>query len=349
LINSFENKTELKEIKGLSFEDENFEIQHNPTRALIQDLDKIPFPARHLLQHPEKYINAKLKSKPCTTMLTSRGCYGQCIYCIPCAYSFCAEIEYKKWNKCKPPVRARSAGNILEEFKEIKKQGYKSVAIMDDNFMCFSKMTTGRDRLRILFGLLGELNIEWGCLARADDLQDEELLQEMKFAGCRYVDIGVESFDQKILDYVNKGSRAGDVFNAIFLLKKVGIEPKLNILLGCSPNQTEEDIEWTIEVLKILKPDTVSFGIVTPHPSTEYYQKIKEGGWFVNNDWKGSDPYKESEISLPNLNQEKLQKLIRWCYKEYYLRPAYFIQVLKNTKSLDELLKKIKIAWRLFT
>jgi len=348
LFLAFEGKQKIENVLGVSWL-KNGKIINNPPRPLIQDLDKLPFPARHLINNPDGYYNPKLKGRPTTTMLTSRGCYGRCIYCIPCAYSFSREIEYKKYhNFNKPPMRVRSPENIFEEFKLIKEMGYKSVAIMDDNFMG----SKGHDkRIEKICELIKPLGIEWGCLARADDLQNEKVLRKMKEAGCVYVDIGVESFSKEVLDYVKKDATPGEQFNAILLLKKVGIEPKVNILLGASPLQTKEDIMWTLEVLKKLDVDFVSFSIVTPHPMTEYYRIIKENKWFANpsGDWVGVDPYREAEINLPSMSREELKEMVKKCYREYYLRPSYIWKRLKKIRSLREFIENIKTGIRLFT
>lgn len=310
---------------------------------LIENLDKLPFPDRDLLNNKEKYFSSKLSKKPITTMLTSRNCYGRCKYCIGMSYTFMREIGYKQIKSCKPPMSLRSPENIYKEFKMLKERGYKSVVIMDDNFV------NGKERTKKICELIKPLNMEWGCLARADTLQDEELLKKMKEAGCQYIDIGVESFDQKVLDYVKKDTKVGEVFNAILLMKKTGIEPKINILLGCAPFQTKDDIKYTLKILKMLDIRIVSFGIVTPHPMTDYYKEVKKNNWFVDKDWKGVDPYKEAEIDLPGMGGEELQKMINYCYKDYYLRFGYILKRLKETKSLRELIDKIRMFWRLFT
>ena len=279
------------------------EVIKKPTKGivyggLIQNLDDLPFPARHLIKDPYKYFNPKLKGRPVTTMLTSRNCFGRCIYCIPGAYCFAREIGYKKINKRKPPVGLRSPENIYEEFKLIKEQGYKAVAIMDDNFV------NGVERTNKICKLIKQLNMEWGCLARADVLQDEDMLRNMKEAGCRYIDMGVESFNQKALDYMKKDIKAGDILNAILLLQKVGIEPKINILLGIYPYDTKEEIDWMLNILKKLDIKYVSFGVVIPHPETEFYKIVKENGWFAtkSGDFEKVDPYREATVDFPVLS-----------------------------------------------
>jgi radical SAM superfamily enzyme YgiQ (UPF0313 family) len=337
----------LDDVLGVSWM-KNGKVINNSPRHFIEDLDKIPLPARHLIKYPERYFNPKLKGRPTTTMFTSRQCWGNCLYCIPAAYNFTREIEWKKYHNVKPPVRVRSPKNIYEEFKLVKKQGYKSVAIMDDNFM--GKPVDYKERIIKLCELIKLLKMEWGCLARADQLQDETVLQKMKEAGCVYVDIGVESFDKKVLDYVRKGISPGDQINAILLLKKVRIEPKINILLGASPLQNEKDIKWTVEILKLLDIDFVSFGVVAPHPSVDFYKIVKKNKWFVtpSKDWVGVDPYMEAIVDFPDISHEKLEKLVRWSYREYYLRPHYIFKRLKNLKSFHELFEDIKVAFRLF-
>lgn len=339
------NPQNLKKIKGISWMGNNMHV-NNPPREPIKDLDDLIFPARHLIVR-DKYYNPKLKGRPSTVMLTSRGCFGKCIYCIPCSLSFATEIEHKKHFGNKPAVRLRSPQNIYEEFKNLKEDGYKSVAIIDDNFM---GLPGGDERIIKICKLIEPLKMEWGCLARVDQLQNEYTLEWMKKAGCVYIDIGVESFEQKVLNYVKKGVTVGQVFHAILLMKHIGIEPKVNILLGSSPLETEESFKWTVNVLKMLNIDWVSFSVVIPHPGTDFYKIVKLLGWFAtkSKDFEPVDPYQQATVNFPNMSHEELHKWVRWCYKEYYMRPQYFWKRLSKIRSWREFKEVVKIAWRLF-
>jgi radical SAM superfamily enzyme YgiQ (UPF0313 family) len=305
-VNELRTKRNFKRVIGLTWRNKK-EIINNPFRPIIEDLDKLPFPARHLIKK-ELYFNPKLKGRPSTVMLTSRNCFGRCIYCIPCSYMFAREIEYRRFFKTKPPVRVRSAGNIFHEFKLLKKEGYKAVAIIDDNFMGLKGQ---EKRIIKICKLIKPLKIEWGCLARADQLQNEKIIKSMAEAGCVYIDIGAESFDQKVLDFVHKDLKVGDIFNAIFLLKKYGIEPKINILFGTSPYETEESIKWTVKILKELNIDWVSFDVTIPHPQTEFYKIVKKKNWFgtKTKDYTPVDPMRRATIDFPILKHEKLEEL----------------------------------------
>jgi radical SAM superfamily enzyme YgiQ (UPF0313 family) len=348
LVKKLDKNQSVNGVLGLSFI-KGGKVVNNSPRHFIENLGKLPFPSRHLINNPKAYFNPKLKGRPTTTMFTSRQCWGNCIYCIAAAYNFAREIEWKKYYYVKPPVRVRSPKNIYGEFKFIKKQGYKSVAIMDDNFMG-APTKDYKERIVKICKLITPLGIEWGCLARADQLQDEEVLQKMKDAGCAYVDIGVESFDKKILEYVRKGMTPGEQINAIMLLKKVGIQPKINILMGASPLQNIKDIKWTVTILKMLDIDFVSFGIVAPHPAIEFYKIVKRNKWFTtpSNDWVGVDPYNEGIVDFPEMSHEKLEMLVKWSYRAYYLRPHYIFKRLKSIRSFHELFEDAKIAFKLF-
>lgn len=365
LLNRLEKNLSLHNVLGLSFGKffkNKLKIIDNPPRGIIENLDEIPFPARHLIKNPMLYFNPKLKGRPVATMFTSRQCWAQCIYCIPSAYTFAREIEGRRatgkikngkilnFSKTKkPPVRFRSPENVFKEFKMLKEAGYKAVAIMDDDFLALTKLPQYKQRILKLCKLIKPLKMEWGCLARADECQDKEILKAMKDAGCKYIDLGIESFEQEDLDFVKKGLTVGDQLNAILLLKRIGIEPKINVLIGISPFQTKESIKWTVEVLKMLNVKYVSFGIVTPHPATQYYEIVRRNKWFVtkSGDWMATDPYKEGVIRLPNLSQKDMEKLVRWCYKSFYLRPSYILKTLLQVKSIRELLEILRVMWNL--
>lgn len=344
-IDALLEKKKLEDVLSLSFM-KNKKIIHNSNRDPIKDLDKIPFPARHLIKK-ELYYNPKLKGRPSTVMLTSRGCWGRCIYCIPCSYMFSREIEYKNFCGIKPVMNVRSPKNIYEEFKQIKKAGYKSVALIDDNFLGLK----GHDeRIIKICELIKPLKIEWGCLGRPDQLQNEDVIKAMADAGCVYIDIGAESFDQRVLDYVHKDVKVGDIFNAIFLLKKHGIDPKVNILFGTSPYETEKSVKWTVRMLKELNIDWVSFDVTIPHPNTEFYNIVKKNKWFAtkSKDFEPVDVIRDATVDFPNLKHKDLQRLVKWSYREYYLRPQYIWKRLSKVRSFQDFKELVLTSWRLF-
>ncbi|MBF0104931.1 MAG: radical SAM protein [Deltaproteobacteria bacterium] len=312
----------------------------NPATEPIKDLDTIPFPARHLIDDGG-YFNPKFKTpvKRFTVVLTSRGCPYPCSFCVPNSLSFATEIEYKKTHNKKPPYRVRSPQNVLKELRTLKKSGFTHISFIDDEFTINKKRV-----LEICHGLEG-LNLSWGCLARADSL-DEALVHQMAKAGCEYVDIGVESLDQSILDDIKKNIRVETIQSATQLLKKEGIFAKLNILLGASERETIETIRKTIDGVIALKPDSIMFSLCNPFPGTDYYTLSKEKGYFVKGDYYPIDVQKETTISLPHISKEQMEKEIRRANRRFFLSPSFIANNIYRLRSPLGLIKSLSALYK---
>jgi radical SAM superfamily enzyme YgiQ (UPF0313 family) len=325
-------------INGVSYLDKEKAV-HNPSSQPEENLDKLPYPARHLLDE-ENYFNPKFRNEGrFTALLTSRGCPYRCIYCVPNSLSFAREIEYRKTQKKKPPYRARSAENVIGEFRLLGKQGYRQVSIIDDEFAISKERAH-----RICDGLEG-LGIAWGCLSRADSL-DEELVRHMAAAGCKYIDIGVESFDQLILDDIKKDLDVATIEKTIVLLKKAGIMAKLNILIGSSSLETKDTIRDTVEHALSLKPDSIMFSICNPFPGTELYSIAKNSGYFVKGDYYPVDVQKESTISLPYVSKSELEKEVRRANRKFFLSPRFILGNVYRLKSPRSFFRGVIALWK---
>ena len=123
LVEGIEGIRGLAGIDGITFMLDKA-IKENPPREVIGNLDNLPFPDRSLLQQAD-YNNPKLSRRPFTTIISSRGCSYRCYYCVPNSLDFAREIEFKRFDpaKKKPPVRMRSAGNVVEEIKLLHSRG----------------------------------------------------------------------------------------------------------------------------------------------------------------------------------------------------------------------------------
>ncbi|MBI3814444.1 MAG: radical SAM protein, partial [Nitrospinae bacterium] len=288
------------------------------------------------------YFNPKFRKRPHTIMMTSRGCAFKCHFCVPNSISFARELEYMRYNNGKkPPVQIAGAKRVIEEFKTIKNQGFNSVMIVDDQFLWARNRT-----LEICRGIK-ELGMEWGCLSRADFLTDEDVVKEMAGAGCVSIDIGVENLNQDVLDYIEKDLMVENVYKAIGLLRKYGIEPKLNIMFGTSPKETAQDIINTVEKLKRLDVSNIMFSIATPFKGTKFYDFCKEKGFLVDES-DNINPLGKSMISYPHLSKEELEKLERYAYRSFYIRPRMIMKRVASYRSIKDFVNDIKVAINLF-
>ena len=334
------------DIKGISYL-KHGRIAETETYGVIEDLDSLPFPARHLIQEKQdEYFNPKLPNRPVTLILTSRGCSFRCYYCVPNAISWARELEWKRFhNGKKPPVKLRSPQNIIEEFKLVKKQGYKAVSVVDDLFLF-----GGKKRILDICAGLKEVGLPFGVLARCDLILDDEMVKALAYAGCKYIDLGIESLDQKVLDDIRKDMDITIVKRAIELLNKYGIEPKANIMFGASPVETKESMEMTIKEVSNLPINYCMFSIATPFPGTEFAEKARKQGFAVEpeiNELENNlSPTEKALVSYPDLPKEALEKAVKKANRRFYLNPKRILFQLKQVNSLKKLKDLILTGWK---
>ena len=337
LLAKLEKGEDWHEIAGVSFIKEGGHHRNKP-RELMKDLDALPVPARHLVSGID-YRNPKLKVTPYTTMVTSRNCPFRCIYCVPSSLTFARELEYREYNHRKPPISFRSEEKVAEELSLLRKQGFRAIGFMDDNFIWNEKRTEAICRS------LKENGFVWGCQARVDAIT-ENIARMLSESGCRYVDLGVESFDDEILKYVHKGITSEQIYNAIGLLQKYKVPVKLNILIGTSPLETKQTIRDTIRKAKKLKVDQLMINIVSPFPGTEFYKMAIENGWIKNNEYVPTDVQRESILNYPHLSSEDMEKLLFRSNLSYFLSPRFVFSQIRKFRSLSDFthaLRSLKI------
>lgn len=336
LIKELEKKKpNLKNVKGISWKRNN-KIIHNPANKYLEDINKLPIPNRMLLKKPFDYPNARFSKFPTTTMLTSRGCSNRCLFCFPNSLSFARELEWKNKHHIKPPVRTRSAEIVIEEFKILYEQGFRSVSIVDDQFLWDRKRTE-----KILQGIK-KFKFEISILARCDRITDFTLVRMMSDAGIKHIAFGVESFNQAILDYIKKDLKVETIARAINWCKKVGIKPEINIILGSCPLETKETIAQTIDEVEKLKVDIVHVNIITPFPGTDFAKLAKEKGWMTVDEYRPVDSSAQSLISYPHLSDKELVRAVKGFIFKHYFSPQYIWRNVIRIKSFGELKNKIR-------
>lgn len=324
----YEN-SDLTKIAGISYRTEGA-ILENGFRPLIEDVDSLPFQAIHLIESEKyKYYNPKLGSRPVASVSISRNCPYQCTFCVPCSHSFARELEYKRFYNKKPPVKKRSAENVIKEIEMLANNGYKAIAFQDDLFIMDKERV-----IKICHGI-EKYSLKWGCATRADTI-DDDVVSAMAVAGCRYIDLGIESFDDKILKDIRKNINVACYDTAVKTIKKYGIKAKLNILLGASALETVETIKYSMKKVEELDADQVMYNIANPFPGTELYKIAKEKGWFTKGDYYASDVQKEGIMNLPEISAEQLVKLVRKGNRSFFLNPRFIFRNIRNFETFKD-------------
>lgn len=320
-------------IQGISYLKDG-KKNDNPMRPLMKDLDNLPLPARHFIKDIE-YRNAKLKVTPYTTMVTSRNCPYHCIYCVPSSLTFAREIEHRNHFGKKPPISFRSVEKVDEELRELHRLGYKAIGFMDDNFIWNEKRTEAICRSLKKYGFV------WGCQARVDAIS-ENIARMLGNSGCRYIDLGIESFNEEILKYIKKGITVDQIYSAVRLLKKYNIPVKLNLLIGTSPIETEDSIKESIRKAKELKADQLMINIVAPFPGTEFYTIAKENGWIENGEYVPTDVQRNSILNYPHLSSQVMETLLFRCNLSYFISPHFIWHHIREFRSPGDFVHAIK-------
>lgn len=324
LLDKVDTKADWRKIDGISYIEKG-EHHRNKMRALMKDLDALPIPARHLVNN-FVYRNPKIKCTPYTTMVTSRNCPFRCIYCVPSSLTFAREIEYKNYNQRKPPISFRSPEKVAEEIRQLAGEGIKAIGFMDDNFIWNEQRTAA------ICEVLRETGIVWGCQARVDAIT-ESIAQLLGSSGCHYVDLGVESFNDAILEYIHKGITSAQIYEAIRLLQKYNVPVKLNILIGTSPLETKATIRDTIRRAKKLHVDQLMINIVSPFPGTQFYHMALENGWLKDGVYTPTDVQRESILNYPQLSNKDMEKLLFVSNLSYFLSPRFVWKQLRRFRS----------------
>lgn len=321
LAQAIERKASLSSVRGIVYRSGDRIVKTQP-QPVIDDLDSLPFPARHLLPM-DKYTIFGRKSV-IGHLLTSRGCPFSCTFCAS------SLILGKRF-------RGRSPKSVVNEIEQVvSKYNLGSIEFSDDEFTLDRKRAEG-----ICDGIKRRgLDILWACSSRVDTVS-KELLRKMKEAGCFLIYYGVESGSQRILNLMRKGTRIKRVIDAIRWTKEVGIETLASYIIGF-PGETREDMEKTISFAKRLSTDYAQFSLATPYPGTELYDSAKETGLLLTEDWSQYTAGKPIILNN-NCSKEDLMRLLAKAYKCFYLSPGILLRHLRK-RHLPLILRAIQSA-----
>lgn len=254
-------RIDLKNILGIAFREGNKTVI-TERRALISDIDTIPFPAYELF--PMDYYKLMRASHTTASeftmpILSGRGCTFRCNFCYRMDEGF----------------RPRSNQAIIEEIQLLKKDHMIKRFIFADELLMSSEKRTSSlcdDFIK------AKLNIKWCCNGRLNYAKPA-LLALMKSAGCVFINYGIESMDDQILKNMNKALTTRQIKDGIEATLAAGISPGFNIIFG-NIGENKEILNKGVEFL--LKYDDSAqmrtIRPVTPYPGSDlYYYAIKKG------------------------------------------------------------------------
>jgi len=306
-------------------------IMRNPV-SRIEDLDRLPFPAHHLLPALNVYKRRNRKT-PAAPIITSRGCSYSCIFCSK-------DIFERK-------VTFRSADNVLREIDYlVNHYNIRQIDILDDNFSFHRQRTED-----ILNGIIDRgynlaINVQSGIRT---ELLDDKLLDIMKKAGVYKLGFGIESADESVLKLCRKQIDLDRVKKVVQSAVIKGFIVYGFFIVGL-PGETDEGFERTLEFARSLNLDVANFCMATPFPGTELYKMIEKKGRFLVDTSRniGSGFYDAMVFyEYGDDNQKAVLKRYKRAYREFYSFKKK-VKLLLSIRSFEELRWLCDIAIMLF-
>lgn len=245
----------------------------NPPLDDIADLDGLPFPAWDLFPL-ENYWRLRFAHGPQSSsrylpLLTSRGCPYPCRFCVVPA------TNAHRW-------RPRSAGNVVDEMEHaVRTYGVREFHIEDLD------PTISDPRIREICQEIGRrrLDVVWKIAAgtKAETIRDEETIDLMAAAGCRYISISPETGSPELLKKMRKPFNLPHAVRLVARMKKAGIRSQACFILGY-PGETAEDLRLTWDLVRDLTRrgiDEIALFIITPVPGSaiaEDFRALRPAG-----------------------------------------------------------------------
>ena len=319
-------KGDLSGIDGIIYRKNG--IVTNKPRQLISDLDGLPLPARDMLKMSDY--------RGSLTILTSRGCPYQCIYCSSHLWLG------RGWRSRSPESVISELEMLLSTYPEEFKK--RPLTILDDAF------NINMDRAKKICDMMieRELKFTWVCATglRAN-LVDRELLEKMKRAGCAMINYGIESTDDSVLEKIKKGEKLEEIRNAIRLTKEIGITVGGYFILDL-PGMNMQKAKEMAKTMKELDLDKIVLNMVAPYEGTELWDYVHTPGVKILRDldiplWD-SPNFETVEFTAA----EKMEAFKYLCrvrnriMLKNTLRPGRLIPGLMRTRTKAEFIRKTK-------
>ena len=265
--------------------------------------------------------------KPISSMITSRGCPGKCVFCsIHCVWG-------RGW-------RHRSAKSVVDEIEHlVKKYGVREIHFEDDN------LTLKKERTLEFCRLIKKrkLDIKWTTPnGVAIWSLDEELLKTMKESGCYKLCFGIETGSAETQKFIRKNIDLERAKKIIRLANRIGIWTHAFFIVGF-PYETEKSIKDTLDFAIKSDLDFASFFIATPYPQTDLYEVYKKENLIKDLKWSELR-VSASSVKTKHFTREQLEKIQKKLFMSFFinrlvrfLNPYLLWLRLKRIRSIEDL------------
>jgi hopanoid biosynthesis associated radical SAM protein HpnJ len=315
---------ELRGIAGLSYRDGNGRIVHNEDRAILHDMDGLPFVSpvykRDLVI--ENYFIGYLRH-PYLSFYTGRGCKSRCTFCL--------------WPQTVGGhlYRTRSVGHVIDELKWAR----AAFPQVKEFFFDDDTLTDDLPRVEQLAREIGKLGIVWACNAKGN--VPRSTLKIMRDNGLRLFVVGYETGNQKILHNVKKGMLVDVARRFTRDCHEFGIKIHGTFILGL-PGETRATIEETIRFAAEVNPHTIQVSLAAPYPGTFLHRQAKEKGWLDTNnaDLVDDNGVQIAPLHYPHLSHREIFQSVEDFYRRFYFRAPKIAAMVGEMVRSPQMMKR---------
>nr|WP_284694110.1 hopanoid biosynthesis associated radical SAM protein HpnJ [Rhodoplanes serenus] len=315
---------ELAAVAGLSWRRRDGTITHNPGRALLEDMDALPFvsPVYQRDLVIENYFSGYLRH-PYLSFYTGRGCKSRCTFCL-----WPQTIGGHRY-------RVRSIGHVMDELRF----AVRAFPQVKEFFFDDDTLTDNAPRVEALAREIGRLGITWSCNAKGNVSRDT--LTVMRDNGLRLLVVGYESGNQQILHNIKKGMRIEVAKRFTRDCRDLGIKIHGTFVLGL-PGETRETIEETIRFATEIDPHTVQVSLAAPYPGTELYDQAIRNGWLLDENAQLLTEHgtQAAAMSYPHLSHTEMFDSVEAFYRRFYLRAPKIAAIVAEMATSPQMLKR---------
>ncbi|QDH13699.1 hopanoid biosynthesis associated radical SAM protein HpnJ [Formicincola oecophyllae] len=312
------------EVDGITYRNDQGKIVTNKPRAMIEDMDKLPFVTEVYKRNLkiEDYFIGYLKH-PYISIYTGRGCKSRCTFCL-----WPQTVGGHRYRTRSPEHVAAEIRLAKQYFPQVKEFFFD-----DDTF------TDDLPRAEAIARELGKLGVTWSCNAKAN--VPYKTLKILKENGLRLLLVGYESGNQQILHNIKKGMRVEVARQFTEDCHKLGIKIHGTFIMGL-PGETKDTIRETIEYAKAINPHTLQVSLAAPYPGTFLHKQATENGWLNENE---ADLIDENGVQIaplhyPHLSHQEIFNNVETFYKEFYFRPSKIWSIVKEMATDPQMMKR---------
>lgn len=312
------------EIAGLVYRDRHGAVKTNAPRAILEDMDRLPFvsPVYRRDLDIRRYFIGYLKH-PYLSLYTGRGCKSRCTFCL-----WPQTVGGHRY-------RTRSVGHVVDEIRWAKQAmpEVKEFFFDDDTF------TDNLPRTEEIARELGKLGVTWSCNAKAN--VPRQTLKVMRDNGLRLLLVGYESGNQKILHNIKKGMLVDVARRFTRDCHELGIAIHGTFILGL-PGETKETIQETIRFATEINPHTIQVSLAAPYPGTFLYKQALDNGWLdaANAELVDDKGVQIAPLHYPHLSHDEIFHSVEDFYKRFYFRAPKIAAIVSEMVRKPEMMKR---------